>query len=417
MLFHQSHTRQWMERHHLDALVVSSPVNIRYMTGYWCWIDPLFKQYMMVPGGSSDLYPYFAVIHADGRRDLIVNPVFLVNAMDLDDVNILTFGSYGPDDAVVPGPLSESEQRIYNLTHVTDGPASPTEALIHELKADGLERGRIGLEMEGLAPPALNEIRTELSAAAVLDATNLIRLIRMVKTPDEIALLERSAQINEDAAMKAMNGARPGMPIQEVVGHYRCLVAEAGADFDHFAFGVNGQGIATETDYRLQERDVLYVDFGCIYRGYFSDGGTTLALTDPPEELTRRHTAIKDCMNAAEEIMRPGLAASAVRGAMWNVLQDRGLTASFPHGHGVGLEVRDYPIIVDRNNMKIADECVAVGSDLALEENMVVNLESAMFLPGVGSVHRERSLLITDNGCRELIPHDRSKPFIPTGSL
>ena len=71
-------------------------------------------------------------------------------------------------------------------------------------------------------------------------------------------------------------------------------------------------------------------------------------------------------------MVRPGVKSSEVRAVMWDTLNARGITATFPHGHGMGLEVRDYPIIVADNGLRISDDCVDVASDLPFEENMVI---------------------------------------------
>jgi len=90
-----------------------------------------------------------------------------------------------------------------------------------------------------------------------------------------------------------------------------------------------------------------------------------------------------------------------------------GLKDMFPHGHGLGLEVRGYPIIVPDNGLAIKDDGLDVPSDLPLEENMVINLEAPLFMPGVGSLHIEESYVVTSNGYRELIPQARRQPVIP----
>jgi Xaa-Pro aminopeptidase len=186
-----------------------------------------------------------------------------------------------------------------------------------------------------------------------------------------------------------------------------------GADFDHFAYGIQGMGIATEPDYRLADNDVLFVDFGCIYRRYFSDTGTTLATGALSPTMLERHAALRACMAAGMQTVKPGVKASAVRGAMWQTLNAHGITAAFPHGHGLGLEVRDYPILVAGNGLRLRDDCVDVPSDLPLEVDMVFNLEAAVFMPGLGSPHIERSFVVTPDGCRPLTPQDRSQPVQP----
>jgi Xaa-Pro dipeptidase len=413
MLFNKSRAVEFMRNCDLDVLIATSPINITYFSGYHCWLDPLFKGYMMIPGGSSDLIQGYALFPLRGEPALVVSPLFLVNALDSWVQDLYTYGSYGPDDSIPPANLSKADKRIYDLTHPCEESATPTEALIKALKDRGLKDARIGLEMEGLTSDSIEIIEQMLTSAEVRDCSNLIRLIRMVKSTEELSRLRHAAEINEEAAMQAMALSRPGMRAAEVVKHFRHHIAERGADYDHFAFGVRGQGIATETDYCFSENEVTYVDFGCIYKHYFSDGGTTLAMCQLPPELKKRYEAIKNCIRAGEENIRPGVKASNVRNAMWAILEQRGFTASFPHGHGLGLEVRDYPIIVEDNGLHIKDECIQVPSDLSLEADMVVNLESVMFMPGIGSVHMERSLQITVEGCRPLVYHDRTLPVMP----
>ena len=404
-----------MRRCGVDVLVATSPVNITYFSDYRCWIDPLFKAYMMVPGASSDPDPTaaYAIFPLEGEPALVASPTFAVNASDLWVRDIHIFGDHGLDDSLPLEDLSDTEQRIFDILHRPQQDATPTDALLSVLKARGLTDARIGIEMEGLPPKAKDTIETALPKAHIKDCSNLIRLIRMVKTEDELARLIRSAEISETAAMEALMLARPGQPIADVVQHYRQQIAKDGADFDHFAFGVRGLGLATEPDHILTDDDILYVDFGCIYEGAFSDSGTTLTMREPSETLIARHSALRECVEAGVEEMTPGAKASAAQAAMWETLTAHGITASSPHGHGLGLEVRDYPIIVADNGQRIQDDCVDVPSDLPLEVDMVLNLEAMISMPGIGSLHIEQSFLVTPGGSRPLIPQDRMRPVLP----
>ena len=404
-----------MHRCGVDVLVATSPVNITYFSDYQCWIDPLFKAYMMAPGAPSDPEPTaaYAIFPLEGEPALVASPTFAVNATDLWVRDVHIFGDHGLDDSLPLGDLSDAEQRIYDVLHRPQDNATPTDALLNVLKGRGLTEARIGIEMEGLSPRVKAAIEAGLPKAQIKDCSNLIRLIRMVKTEDELSRLIRSAEISEAAAMEALALARPGRPIADVVRHYRQQIAKDGADFDHFAFGVRGLGLATEPNYILTDDDILYVDFGCIYEGAFSDSGTTLTMREPSATLIDRHRALRECVEAGVEEMTPGAKASAAQAAMWQTLNAHGITASSPHGHGLGLEVRDYPIIVADNGQRIHDGCVDVPSDLPLEVDMVLNLEAMISMPGIGSLHIEQSFLVTPDGSRPLIPQDRTRPVQP----
>ena len=85
--------KDFMERLGLDAIVTTSPVNITYLTGYRWWLDPLFKDYMVNPGGSDELiFPGYAVLPAEGPPILIVSSFLAMNAVHLDSLELHVFG-------------------------------------------------------------------------------------------------------------------------------------------------------------------------------------------------------------------------------------------------------------------------------------------------------------------------------------
>ena len=80
MLLNLERARAYMRRHGLDALVATSPLNVTYFTDYYCWIDPLFKEYMMRPGASSSLGLNYGFVPLVGEAALIVAPLWVNNA-------------------------------------------------------------------------------------------------------------------------------------------------------------------------------------------------------------------------------------------------------------------------------------------------------------------------------------------------
>jgi Xaa-Pro aminopeptidase len=413
MLLNKARALEYMRRCQLDVLVATSPVNITYFSGYYCWLDPLFKDYMMSPGAPAQLAQRYAVLPLEGEAALVVTPLFAVNAADLWVKDLHFFGGSGLDFSLQPGELPDDARGLFDRLHQSNGNATPTDALVSILKERGLAGSRIGIEMEGLTAGAKDELSRSLPNTHLKDCSNLIRLIRMVKSEEEIRRLARAANISEIAATEALALARPGVSVADLVGRYRTRIAELGADLDHFAYGMYGMGIATESEHTLDSSLVEYVDFGCRYQYYLSDSGTTLALQSLSDALGKRFAALRACMDAGKNLIRPGVKASTVQAAMQETLKERGITESSPHGHGVGLEVRDYPVLVADNGLRIHDDCVDEPSDLPLEENMVINLEAPLFMPGVGSLHIEETYVVTAAGYRSLVPQERSQPFMP----
>jgi Xaa-Pro dipeptidase len=236
--------------------------------------------------------------------------------------------------------------------------------------------------------------------------------VRAVKTEAEIKQLERAAAIAEVAAAGVFESVRSGVTAGAAAQDFRARVATEGADFDHFALGPRGLGFTAGGPITLEHGDAMYVDFGCVADGWFSDSGTTLSLGDPAPTTLEQFAAVRDCVTAGGEALRPGQPASAAQAAMRGVLSERDITESFPHGHGLGIGVRDLPLVMADNGASIRDECVDVPADLVLEPGMVINLEAAVLTPGVRSVHCERTFVVTESGNRPLVHQDRDGPVL-----
>jgi Xaa-Pro aminopeptidase len=150
----------------------------------------------------------------------------------------------------------------------------------------------------------------------------------------------------------------------------------------------------------------------CVYRGWISDAGTTLCIGNPTPAALAEYDAVRGAVVAGAEALRPGARGSEVQRAMQESLVEAGIGESFPHGHGIGLEVREYPILVSAEGRKIRDDCIEVDADLAVEPGMVLNLESSVLVLGERSVHCEQSFVVTSNGCRSLAVQYRDAPLV-----
>ena len=411
MLFNKPRATEFMKQCGLDALVATSPVNITYFSEYHLWVDALFKEYMVNPGGSSNRFQLYAIFPASGEPALVLSPFVALNAADSWIKDLRVYGDAGLDYSRSSKASDSPYARFFDLARNLSPHSTATEALLGALKSRGLADARIGLEMEDLPAETLASMREGLPQASLKDCTNLIRLIRAVKTQDEIERQERSAAISEEAAIESAKLAAPGRRIADLVACYRTRIAALGADFDHFAYGPRGLGMATEPDYVLAAGDFMFMDFGCIFRRCVSDSGVTLVVGKLPPDFRTVYDGLYASIESAAQAMRPGVKSSAVREIMKNEVDTRGIKAPNPHGHGLGLEVRDYPIIVPDNGLRLRDECIDVPSDLPLEEGMVVNLEVNIFMADVGSLHVERTFVIEAQGSRPIVPHQREEPW------
>jgi Xaa-Pro dipeptidase len=413
-LLNRPRARAFMEDCGLDALVVTSPVNVRYVTGYWCWLDEVFQRYMVSPGGSDErVMVSLALLPTDGEPVLVVDSLFALNATGVAaDVVLAGHAELEePEDGSSDG-MPDDLRAVSELLGRREAGETPAAALVAAIRARGLAEAVFGVELSRIPAAVRERLERDLPRAQLRDCSNLLRLVRAVKAEEELARLEQSARIAEQAAQASFARARAGCTLGELADEFRVAAAEHGADFDHYALGPRGLGITTERHVALRAGDAMYVDFGCNCRGYFSDSGTTLSVGEPGPTLRRRFDALRATIAAGVDAMRPGVRASAVQQSMRTALADHGITASYPHGHGFGLQVRDYPIVAPDNGSRIRDDCVDVPSDLTLEAGMVVNLEVPVFARGSHSIHNEQSFVVTPGGSRSLAEQPRDAPYV-----
>ena len=411
MLLNQARARECMAAANLDALIACTPVNITAFSDFTLWLDPLFREYMVQPGAPGHRMQRYALFPRAGPPALVVEAMMAVNAADLWVHDLIAFGA--PTIEEREPPLQpDAWRRIRQVQTDASQAAGPTDALLTLLRRRGLQDARLGIDLEELPARHLQALRKGLPGAQLLNCSNLLRYVRAVKTDDEIARLRRAAEISEAAAMHSLAQAAPGVSLAQLSLAYRARIAQDGADFDHFALGIDGVGIATETAHRLGENAVMYVDFGCRWRSCYSDSGLTLALGPLSPGLQRRYDALRACIDAGLERLRPGRRAAQAQAAMQRVIDAGEIRVAAPHGHGLGLEVRDYPIIAADSDLSLRDDCLDIPADLPLEADMVVNLEASSFLAAEASLHVEETFRITAGGPEALSPR-REAPFRP----
>ena len=413
MLLNQSRADAYLDEVGLDALIATSPANITYLTDFSCWLDPLLKEYMIAPGASTDLLGNYGVYARGGDGGLVIRPTFGVNIADCW-VSRHRFSAPLPFDHALlleSTPSTPNERRLWDVFTEHGHHQSPEAALASLLQEMGLDDARLGVDFDGLSRQRRDLLRAILQKNDVKHCSNLLRLVRMVKSDEEQQRLTRSAQINEQAGINSLKHAEAGVSIREMIRQYRVAIAQENANLDHYAYTIDGLGIATQPDYTLRDGDALFVDFGCIHGGQFSDTGTTLMVGGTPDQLLSHYMALAEALAAGQEAATVGATASTVHKEMASIVQGHGLSASV-HGHSLGLEVREYPIFRPQLRGRIVDECVDVAADLRLEAGMIFNLEAPLYLPPTGSFQIEKTFIMTDAGCLPLFEQDRSGPVI-----
>lgn len=227
--------------------------------------------------------------------------------------------------------------------------------------------------------------------------------MRAVKGRDELAALQRAAQIVDIGIEAAAATIAPGVTEREVATAVERAMLKAGADsipFNAVLTGTNSALPHGQTgDAVMREGDMVICDIGATYRGYNGDITRTFPVGRPTPQMAEAYGVVYDANRAACRAARPGVTGEQLDSIARNVIARAGFGEYFIHrtGHGLGLEIHEEPYIVQ-------------GATTPLKAGMVFTIEPGIYIPGVGGVRIEDDLALTDDGCQVLTSFPRKLP-------
>lgn len=257
-------------------------------------------------------------------------------------------------------------------------------------------RGRLALERDHVSL-ALAE---RLDAVDAVDAGPEVRRLRMRKTPEEIAKLERAAAITDGVARAVLEALRPGLSELELAGLVLSRIADAGAEpsFDPLIQSGPNSALphARPGSRRLEPGDLVLVDIGAAWQGYRADITRMAVMGEPDARQRELHDVVLRAHDAALAAVRPGIAAALVDAAAREVTEAAGSADLFIHrtGHGLGLEEHEEPNFTP-------------GEQTILVAGMVATIEPGLYIPGWGGIRIEDDVLVTADGGRWLTTSTR----------
>ncbi|MHC1784051.1 MAG: M24 family metallopeptidase [Anaerolineaceae bacterium] len=266
---------------------------------------------------------------------------------------------------------------------------------------------KIGVEPTRLRFLELNILQQAAFGARFLSAEHLLSNLRMKKSEVEIEKMRKAVRIAEKAFVAVLKQIRPGMTEKEAASELSLQMLKAGCDAELpfppiVAGGPNSANPhAVPTDRAFANGDLVIIDWGASYEGYFSDLTRNLAIGELDEEYKKIASLVHQANAAGRSIARPGISAGEVDLAARAVIERGGYGPFFNHrlGHGLGLEAHEQPYIFSEN-------------DLSLAEGMTFTIEPGIYLAGRGGVRIEDDVVITSTGCECLSSLPRELYFI-----
>jgi Xaa-Pro aminopeptidase len=334
--------RRALAKHKIDALLVTSPANVRYLTGFVSSNALL----LVMASGASAFLTDARYIEAARKK------------VEADTVELLQRDAF--------------------------------KSVRDALRGHGVRR--LGFEAGHLTHArALNLIET-LGARRCKPVSGLVEGVRAVKEPGEIAAIRKAVHLAERGFRHILPLLRPGVREREIAIELEFFFMANGGDKPAFdlivAFGANSAVPHHTTGQRkLRETDPVLVDWGVKVAGYSSDLTRTLLPPRMPRRTREVYRVVLEAQRAAIERIRPGAKAAAPDKAARAVIEAAGHGERFTHslGHGIGLDVHEQPGLGSR-------------STATLRAGMVVTVEPGIYLPGCFGVRIEDDVLVTAEG-------------------
>jgi Xaa-Pro dipeptidase len=365
--------RTAMGAQQLDAVLVWKDENVRYLTGL---------RAQLIAGKSSSLngvlFPRDAepiLLCSGGERDRA-----LAKMPWLAEVHAI--------------PIMEERGLVEGFVRAVLTPALTRHKLLS---------ARLGVDQPTMI--LIESIRRLLPGVELVDGDSAMQQARLIKLPEEIAVIEEACAIGEAVTRRALDAVREGRRECEVAGDAMQTLYYLGGEMAHVItpFVASGEHMSPPhricSDKLIRNRDVCFIDIGAMWNGYFADIGRMTIVGRPSRRQKEVYTAVFQGLQAGIATMRPGKTNLDVSKAIVAKIAEFGLAQhlfSLFIGHGIGMGANEPPYI---------GETLEGATVYTLQPGMVFAIEPLVWVPDVeggAGVRIEDMVLVTEGAPRVL---------------
>jgi Xaa-Pro aminopeptidase len=373
-----------IKKHELDALLCFKAENIRYMTGY----RPLW-------------WPISFLTRNAG-----------IMAVDKDPILFPTSGCYERCRDTMYWMKKENIRPLATMEDPGIVDVEVKKKFIPAFNELGITKGRIGLDHVSML--TLLKLQEAFPKAEFVNGDHCVLDAQVVKNSEEIKCMRASSQLAVVAMDRAMKKIDVGVRECEILAEAMHSLYSNGMEVPQCSLIVtSGDGTAPlrrfASDRKINWGELVFMDLGGCFNGYFSDFTRTVIFGKPSEQQKKIYRAVYGMMKEIHRTMRPGNTNADVNNAARQVVIDHGFKG---HdylgllGHSIGVTGLTYPIV---------GEVAAIGSEkeVVLKPGMIFSMEPGIFIPGTpggGGVRIEDTILITEEGNEVLTqtPYDEN---------
>jgi Xaa-Pro dipeptidase len=343
-----------LERQGAEAAFITAPLSVAYLTGFMC--EPHER--------------FMGLFIGENRAVLFVPSLEVSKAEEV-------LGAGGYVQQVIG--VQDTEDPYVKMTQV---------------KGIGAVK-RLSVEKDYMKLSQFERLTAVFPDVQVTDMGGFIAHVRNKKSPEEVARLKAAARLVDEVLAEGLKRVKIGVSEAELVAELEYIMKRKGAapSFETMVLaGANSalpHGVPGER--AVREGEFLLFDLGVFKDGYCSDITRTFVVGEPSVEMEKIYGTVLAAEEAAIEAVRVGRALAEVDLTARRIIEEAGYGEYFTHriGHGLGMEVHEYPSVHSKNEEK-------------MEAGMVFTIEPGIYVPGLGGVRIEDDIHVTENGAEVL---------------
>ena len=344
-----------MGQNNVDALFLTTEPEIRYFTGY------------LTRFWESPSRPWFLILPQSGKPIAVIPSIGAALMAKTWITDIRTWSS--PD-------LSD------------DGITLLAETLSEVLGEEAQIGVPSGHETHLRMPLSdFDRLKSLVPSLKFADDFDIIRTLRLVKSEAEIEKIKMACEIAGRAFARVGEIAQAGTPMEAIFRHFQGLCLAEGADWVPYLAGGRGplgydDVISPAISDPLGKGDVLMLDTGLVYDGYFCDFDRNYRVGSCDPRVEYAYQMLLEAVEEGKKVARPGNTARDVFEAMDQIVTGgTGVGDAGRLGHGLGMQLTEWPSFIK--------------SDLTeLKEGMVLTLEPGIEIPSGGLLVHEDNFVV-----------------------
>lgn len=341
----EKRTKRLLEKARMEAVVVTAPVDLFYLTG----VKLSSGIFLALSEGS--------VLFVDGRY------FEAVKSQTCFDVQLGTFEAMG--------------KWIEGRPHVR----------------------QVAFDASTTTVAQLDQLKRAASQVEWIAQSDLLRSVRAVKDPSELDKLRASARLGSEGFDFLCSRLEVGVTERQLARQLEIFWLERegeGLAFEPIiAFGPHSANPHHRpTDQALSWGDSVLLDLGVQKERYQSDMSRVVFFGEVSSQIRDIYTIVRRAFEAATATCKAGVTVAELDATARRVIQEAGHGERFTHslGHGIGLEIHECPILRQRSP----------DGEMQLAANMVITIEPGIYLPTIGGVRLEDTVIVRESGCESL---------------